>query len=247
MIDAVKNGRKNTAMNSFATILDLNEMGAVVDFIQQEFMLDKALNTKYHIKENGWDSHEQYKAAFPFALGEIPIDTPGEKLTKEQLVGKRIFMNSCITCHDRASVINEGVIWDSRAVSYPRNQYSHKTKSRNLKNDTVSSATSYAKHDIAPKVENLTAKQALGEQLFQQNCAFCHAADGTGKNWIGSFLEPHPRNLTDPEFMDSVDTKSLRKVIENGLPGTTMSAWKNVLKKEEISAVIAYIEHVFKP
>ncbi len=116
-----------------------------------------------------------------------------------------------------------------------------------MASDTITSATSYAKHDIAPKLDDLTAPQALGESLFQQNCAFCHAADGTGKNWIGSFLEPHPRNLTDPEFMDSVDSVHLRNVIENGLPGTTMSAWKNVLKEKEISAIIAYIERAFKP
>jgi len=232
-------------MKSFSRVLDRTEIVAVVDFIRQEFMHNKAINTKYHTAENGWPDHDQYQLAFPFALGEIPIDRLGEQLSHDQRVGKRIFMNSCITCHDRASVMNDGVIWDSRAVSYPRNQYSHKTQQRPVVVDAVSSATPYAQHDIAPKVENLTARQAKGERLFQQNCAFCHAADGTGKNWIGSFLEPHPRNLTDPEFMDSVDSDHLRKVIENGLPGTTMSAWKNVLKKDEISAIIAYVQRVF--
>ena len=74
-----------------------------------------------------------------------------------------------------------------------------------------------------------------------------HAADGSGQNWIGSFLEPHPRNLTDPQAMAGMTDKRLREVIENGLPGTTMSAWKSVLGAGDIDAIIAYISRVFYP
>jgi len=39
----------------------------------------------------------------------------------------------------------------------------------------------------------------------------------------------------------------LKRVIENGLPDTTMSAWKSVLSPEEIDALIAYISRAFFP
>ena len=87
----------------------------------------------------------------------------------------------------------------------------------------------------------------MEKKIFQGNCAFCHAADGTGKNWIGSFLEPHPRNLRDPLFMSNMTRVRLAATIREGLPNTSMPAWKNVLSPEDIAGVVAYIAKVFYP
>jgi cytochrome c oxidase cbb3-type subunit 3 len=244
MIDAVAKGKPGTAMQSFANTLSPQEIEAVVDFVREEFMREQKPNTHYHTAANGWPDHERYRSAYPFALGELPLDTPDEQLSAEQLRGKQLFMNACVSCHDRAKVKQGGTIWEPYAVSYPRNQYRH-TKKTSQSRDTVSGATPYAKHDIKPSLSDLTQQEQQGEQLFQQNCAFCHGADGTGKNWIGSFLDSHPRNLTDPKFMSTMTRTRLKTVIQDGLLGTTMSAWKNVLNDEQIDSIIAYINRAF--
>lgn len=246
MIAAVSKGRTGTAMQSFFTVLSQQQIEAVVDFIRREFMVDKAQNTRYHTVENGWANHDQYAHAYPFALGEIAIDTPWEDLSESQQRGKQLFMSSCITCHDRARVNTVGAIWELHAVSYPRNNFTPgQAATGKPGHDAVSQASAYAKHDIAPDLPDPSTAEKSGEKLFRDNCAFCHAADGTGMNWIGSFLEPHPRNLTDPDNMRTMTGKRLRQVIENGLPGTTMSAWKSVLSKEQIDQIIAYINRAF--
>jgi cytochrome c oxidase cbb3-type subunit 3 len=247
MIDAVTNGRSGTAMKSFNHALTAEDIEAVVDFVRREFMVNKAENTRYHTIENGWPNHERYKPAFPFALGEIALDTPWETLSKQQQLGKRVFLESCVTCHDRAKVNDEGAVWELKAVSYPRNQYSHKESDLSETVDATSQASPYAKHDQAPVFEDLSLSEKQGETLFQRNCAFCHAADGTGKNWIGSFLDSHPRNLTDADFMKTMTRAQLKNVIREGLSGTTMSAWKHVLKDDEIDSIIDYINRVFYP
>ena len=257
MIETVTNGRSGTAMQGFANTISEEDIELVVDFVRREFMQNKATNTRYHTVENGWPNHEQYAPAFPFALGAIAIDTLDHELSPAEQIGKRIFMQSCITCHDRARVNEEGAIWDTRAVSYPRNQYSHKKEARKKEAhsrsggteniDSESGASPYARHDRAPVLERVTAQIREGEQLFQANCAFCHAADGTGKNWIGSFLEPHPRNLTDSANMGSMTRDRLRKVIREGLPGTTMPAWKSVFNLKQIDSIIDYIDKAFHP
>jgi len=247
MIDAVTHGRPDTAMLGFINTISSEDIALVVSFVRREFMQNKDRNTAYHTVENGWPNHQQYALAFPFALEELALDTPSEELSAQQRIGRRIFMQSCVTCHDRARVNDEGVIWDPRPVSYPRNQYSHRQTETDTLPDSISSASPYARHEQAPVLENPTAQEKKGEALFQGNCAFCHAPDGTGKNWIGSFLEPHPRNFTDPENMQEMTAERLRQVIRNGLPGTTMSAWKDVLDAEQIDAVIAYIGRVFHP
>ena len=249
MVEAISRGRPETAMKSFATLLSAEDIDAVVEFVRVTFILGRGRNTAYHTPENGWPNHERYAAAFPFALGEIPLDTAWEKLTPPQQAGKRLFMSSCISCHDRAKVRDEGVVWDPRAVSFPRGGYRHdagaKPEKKNM--DAVSGATPYAKHDQAPKLANLTPQERRGESLFQANCAFCHAADGTGGNWIGAFLEPHPRNLTDPTAMAGMTRARLKQAIREGVAGTPMSAWKQVLSNDEIDAVVAYITRAFLP
>lgn len=242
MIEAVARGRPGSAMQGFSTVLSADEVGAVVDFVRQEFMTDRARNTRYHTAGNGWPEHERYAAAFPFALGEIPLDTPLDRLTPEQQAGRRLYLGACVTCHDRARVTDEGKPWQKFPLSYPRNQYVPGAPV-----DAAAGASPYARHDVPPAIAGLTAIERRGEKLFQDNCAFCHGADGTGRNWIGSFLQPNPRDLTDPASMGAMTRSRLRGVIRDGLPGTSMPAWKSVLRDAEIEAVIAYVARAFHP
>lgn len=265
MLQSIQSGRAGTAMMSFSSVLQPNEIAAVTDFVRHEFMVAKAENTRYHTEANGWFNHERYAAAFPFATGMLALDTPWEQLTPQQADGKRLFMTSCVSCHDRAKENNEDIHWESRPVSYPRNQFSpgghldeKNSQLPDAKNnssevvssssvDAMASASPYLLHDRVPKLSGLTATEQRGETLYQKNCAFCHAADGTARNWIGSFMEPHPRDLTKSAAMSSMTRTRLRTVIREGLPGTSMPAWKSVLSEQEVEDVIAYVARAFHP
>lgn len=242
MLKVVKHGVPKSAMKSFAKKLSDAEIEAVVDFVRNNFMRDKAANSAYHSAENGWPDMQPYLPAFPFAEGKLALDTAEEKLTPLQRRGKFIFMNSCVSCHDRAKSQQQELLFEPYAVSYPRNQYSNQQPL-----DSVSKSTPYARHDVRPKQALQSESERLGETLFQNNCAFCHAADGSGKNWIGSFLQPHPRNLSNRQFTAGMTRQRLRQVISGGIPGSTMSAWKSVLSAEQIEHIIDYIARVFGP
>ncbi len=241
MVRVVTEGVQGTGMVSFTRYLNADEIEIVVDFIRQEFMIDQRENTRYHTTENGWPNHERYRSAYPFATGELALDTAQETLNADQRRGLALFLTSCISCHDRARVEDEGVIWDLRAISYPRNNFSYSEI------DAVTSASVYAKHDTVQELVGLTPQEQQGADLFQTNCAFCHAADGTGKNWIGSFLDRHPRDLTDTVFMSAMDRQRLRAVIRDGVLGTSMPAWKSVLNEAQVQALISYISRAFHP
>ncbi len=241
MIDAVTHGRPGTAMVGFTYYLSAEEIEQVVDFIRREFMAEGRQNTRYHTPENGWPDHDRYRIAFPFATGELALDTPQEQLTAAEREGLRLFVTTCVSCHDRARVEDEGAIWELRAISYPRNNFSYTNF------DGVTSASVYAENDTPLDLADLSEEQQQGEKLWADNCAFCHAANGTGKNWIGSFLDRHPRDLTDPGFMQSMDKDRLRQAIREGLRGTSMPAWKHVLSDGQIDALISYIHRAFHP
>jgi len=242
--EVLQAGKPGTAMKSFLGIISDSEMAAAAEFVIDEFVKRKAPNTQYHTVENGWPEHERYRVAYPFAKGEIPLSRPWENLTSEQAEGKRLYLSSCVSCHDRGAPTTDEVTWDARPLSFPRNNFSLANAPRP---DAIASASPYAMHDIQPKVNRMNPLERRGERLFQQNCAFCHGADGTGQNWIGKFMEPHPRNLRDISFMAGATRQSIRHAIREGLPNTSMPAWKNVMRESDIQSVLAYINRAFYP
>ena len=242
IVETVLNGREGTAMVSFASVLDEDEARAVALYIHESFMAADRIDARYHSPENGWTDHERYAAAFPFIDGSLPLSTPWESLTESQQRGRRLYDSACVSCHDQPNTgTGDEPEWELRAVSYPRDHFSH----RDPNPDLVSGASPYAQHDIPPEPDGLSATALAGRPLYQDNCAFCHAADGTGRNWIGSFLEPRPRDFTDPDFRLARDAGALEQRILHGIPGTSMPAWKSVLTDDEITAVIAYIQETF--
>ncbi|MGB5538859.1 MAG: c-type cytochrome [Gammaproteobacteria bacterium] len=240
MTEAVTHGRSSTAMTSFSSVLNSDEISAVVDYIRATFMQNSKPEINYHTPENGWERHDRYRDAFAFASGEIPLDTEWADLTPAQQHGKQLFMQSCISCHDRARVMNEGAVWELRALSWPRKHYTHTAPV-----DTTSGASPYALHDRPPAMNDLTAAGQRGERLYQENCAFCHAADGTARNWIGSFMEPRPRDLTGDKIT-GMGIKRLKTVIMEGIDGTSMPAWRHVLDEDQVADIVEYVRHVFQ-
>lgn len=245
VIETLNHGRPGTAMKSFKGVISDEKMAAVAFFVVDEFVRRKAINTRYHTVENGWADHDRYRIAFPFAKGEIPVSRPWEELSSDEVAGKRLYLSSCVSCHDRGAPMEEDTAWDTRPLSFPRNNFSLAAKPEKL--DATSSASPYALHEIKPKIRHPSRLERRGEHLFQNNCAFCHGADGTGKNWIGQFLEPHPRNLQDQSFMTASSRQSIAHAIREGLPGTSMPAWKQVLSTNDINALLAYISRAFHP
>ena len=71
---------------------------------------------------------------------------------------------------------------------------------------------------------------ANGAALFQKNCAvgYCHGSAG--------------RPARGPALRDREwNPRDLYRMTHDGLPGTSMPAWKDVLSSEDIWAVTAYV------
>lgn len=111
MIATITHGRYGTAMQGFARTLSAREISAVADFIINEFTHTKALNTRYHTEANGWQDHERFMIAFPFATGEIALDASINSLTPAERLGRHLFMSACISCHDGSRTVSDGTVW----------------------------------------------------------------------------------------------------------------------------------------
>ena len=75
---------------------------------------------------------------------------------------------------------------------------------------------------------------ASGKSVFAINCASCHADDGGGKPQLGP-------NLTDNYWLHGGDFKSVFKTIHNGVPGTNMLEWGQLLSPVQIRDVASYV------
>jgi cytochrome c oxidase cbb3-type subunit 3 len=156
-------------------------------------------------------------------------------------------------------------VWEARAVSYPPNPATclscHNREGIPVRERGASgrplSPTYHGRdhpadpgdphslHDRVPQIAGLRPLEREGERLYQANCAFCHAADGTGRNWIGAFLEPHPADFTDPANRRRLNRETVAATAREGVPGTSMPAWKDVLSERELRAIAAYIDRAF--
>ena len=78
-----------------------------------------------------------------------------------------------------------------------------------------------------------------GQALYGRYCAFCHGDRGEG------YRADHATQLANEELLATASDGYLRRSIERGRPGTTMSAWSKArggpLEAEDIDAIVALI------
>lgn len=79
-----------------------------------------------------------------------------------------------------------------------------------------------------------------GKPIFQSKCVSCHGPEGKGDGPVGKALKPPAGNFSSAESKKK-SPEELQKIIENGVPKTSMVAWKKQLNETEIQDVLAYV------
>jgi cbb3-type cytochrome oxidase cytochrome c subunit len=92
---------------------------------------------------------------------------------------------------------------------------------------------------------NSDAAANAGRGLYTQNCAACHglAAEGNGPNSIN--LEKKPANFTRP-FYNQYDDKFWMYRVSEGVAGTRMPHWNEILTEEQRWYLVAYLKTIPK-
>lgn len=83
---------------------------------------------------------------------------------------------------------------------------------------------------------------AKGKAIYNMHCAACHGAKGDGNGPAGMALNPKPRNLVKGPYKMGTKPDQVAKVVANGLPGTMMVGYKQVIgNPADIHAVAQYV------
>jgi len=93
-----------------------------------------------------------------------------------------------------------------------------------------------------------------GEAVYRERCAFCHGDNGDGNGPVAKYLSPRPRDFTSSQFKFRTTAsgelplrEDVIKIVREGVRGTAMPRWEDVLSQAEIEAVVDYVTQNFVP
>lgn len=103
----------------------------------------------------------------------------------------------------------------------------------------------------------LSAQEAgseRGREVYDRWCASCHGFEGAGDGPAAEWMLPRPRDFTRGIFQirttangEIPTDEDLRRVIDEGMPGTTMPGWSDQLSSGDREALVEYVKTFYPP
>jgi DMSO reductase family type II enzyme heme b subunit len=89
-----------------------------------------------------------------------------------------------------------------------------------------------------------------GKDIYDKRCGWCHGADGDGAGAAKDLLNPPPRDFTSgnykiksSSFEDMTpNDDDIYRMIRDGMPGTAMPGWGDLLKDQEMWDLVSYLK-----
>jgi DMSO reductase family type II enzyme heme b subunit len=89
-----------------------------------------------------------------------------------------------------------------------------------------------------------------GKEIYDKRCIWCHGAEGDGSGAAKDMLNPPPRDFTSGNY--KIKTSSFEdmtpndddifRMIRDGMPGTSMPGWSDVLSEQDMWNLVAYVK-----
>ncbi len=141
-------------------------------------------------------------------------------------------------------MLEEEDVW--KIIAFLYDYTGHEPRSWELEEAGTPSPTA-ADEEPAQQAQAQGTNRTAIERIYQTRCAQCHGEEGAGDGPAADFFYPRPRDFTlavfkyktshaDSEFPYDRD---LAKTIRDGLPGTSMPAWGEILTEPQIAGLIA--------
>lgn len=94
----------------------------------------------------------------------------------------------------------------------------------------------------AQSVSLAPADLAAAQQVYQANCVSCHGASGRGDGPAAGALKPSPINF----HVRQPSSRRAWTALTDGIPGTSMPAWKNRLTQEQLKLLVPYVQQMYE-
>jgi len=89
-----------------------------------------------------------------------------------------------------------------------------------------------------------------GKKIYEKRCLMCHGEEGDGDGPGAERLNPPPRDFTEAGYKikttgeeDPVpNDDDIYRMIKDGMPGTAMPGWADILKEQEMWDLVLYLK-----
>ncbi len=102
---------------------------------------------------------------------------------------------------------------------------------------------------VAPRPLGAQDAASRGKVVYDRWCAGCHGYEGRGDGYAAEYMYPRPRDFTQALYQirttgsGQLPTDAdIMRVIDQGMPGTTMPGWSEYLSQSDRRAVMEYIK-----
>jgi mono/diheme cytochrome c family protein len=87
----------------------------------------------------------------------------------------------------------------------------------------------------------LGEKNLDGVDLYEAYCIACHGEALDGRGNVAGMIDPLPRDFSKHQFVAAYEER-FKDSIRNGVKGTSMPPWKEIMSDEQIEAVLEFIK-----
>ncbi len=103
---------------------------------------------------------------------------------------------------------------------------------------------------VADPVMAKPGDAAQGRGVYEKRCTWCHGAEGDGMGAAQGLLNPPPRDFTSGSYKIKTsgfedlapNDDDIFRMIRDGMPGTAMPGWGDVLKEQDMWNLVAYVK-----
>lgn len=251
MIYTVTNGKPGTAMTSWKTRFNPQQIEAVVDYVRSKFM-QETIESHFssgrmaygHYCKSCHGDQGQGVAADGLTVAPRSFSVPGTKaeLTRERMIAAvtRGMPGTLMWGYsEKLSADQIGAV-----VDYVRQALMVDDKATLPTPGTGKSQAVQVDMSL-PMPKGLIGDARLGEQFFMGNCATCHGTLGDGQGPRSYFMAAKPRNFLDDYSHATLNRPAIFSAATYGRPGTEMPAWGKVLSEQEIANVAEFVFRTF--
>lgn len=215
---------------------------------------------------SGLGARRQAIAAQARLDGPVPSfalpTNPGDKAVA-LAAGKVAFAQNCVACHGAtgagvgpgaASLIPPptdlsaarftsqhlaDVLWNGRyGTAMPA--------WRDLDMSTLAALTVYVQSlhvtDAPTTFNAIVTPEGYAQALFVDHCSSCHGLTGQGDGPVARSLAPRPANFR----LKQGNPAYLSAVLRDGIPGTAMPPWKDVLTEQQRHSLVNYLRTLYQ-
>jgi mono/diheme cytochrome c family protein len=165
-----------------------------------------------------------------------------------------IARGGCINCHGFKD--NDGVLAGGNVG--PELTYSVRSRGKQYVRDHIVNSRMHAPDSIMPTFKDYNDAEldslvmflatfdyrlndVSGAEIYNNYCLSCHGENLDGRGRVSAMLDPLPRDFSKYQFVAAYEDR-FKISLREGVAGTAMPPWKDILSDEEIDAVIQYIK-----